>query len=161
MSNIVEFVRSFVKEKHVNQKRWNGDPYFTHLEAVEKLALERWLKTFSNATTQKIISIIALSHDICEDIKEFENKEYKVVAIYRKADIHQEIGDLDWVDIIDALRRLNKNRYPNYLDFVLAARENPYSKIVKIGDLKHNSSDLKHGNMRDKYLMALYILENT
>jgi len=164
MSKLLDFVRAFVKEKHSKQKRWNGDPYFTHLEAVEGFTIDEFYKSnFPSLNPDlmlKKLRIIALSHDLAEDVDEFLNKEYEIVAIYRNADIDKELSESDWADIVDALRRLNKNRSENYLAFVIAAKEIVYARLPKIGDLRHNSSDLKHGNMRDKYLMALYILND-
>ena len=46
--------------------------------------------------------------------------------------------------------------YDRYVRFI---RENEYSRIVKIADLKHNMSDLKKGNLLAKYELTLAVLE--
>jgi len=66
----------------------------------------------------------------------------------------------DGLEIIDALKILNKNNYSSYLEFTLAAKENYYARLVKIADIIHNLSDLTKGSMKEKYELALYILNN-
>lgn len=43
--------------------------------------------------------------------------------------------------------------------YILAVKDDLYAREVKIADIKHNLSDLKAGSMKQKYELALYILE--
>jgi (p)ppGpp synthase/HD superfamily hydrolase len=49
----------------------------------------------------------------------------------------------------------------SYWDYILRLRENPIAVKVKIADLNDNLTPWSKGNLREKYLMAKWILENT
>ena len=55
---------------------------------------------------------------------------------------------------------ITKRKGQNYLDYILQVKRSEIATAVKIEDLKHNLSDLKDGSMKDKYILALYILKN-
>lgn len=42
----------------------------------------------------------------------------------------------------------------SYLNYLIRVISHIYSRVVKLADLAHNSSDLKPGNMLDKYVLA-------
>lgn len=96
---------------------------------------------------------VALLHDVIEDtdmtIEDLEKEFPKEV-----------------VDAVNVLTR-DKNRYPNYLDYIKSIKSNPLALKVKLEDLKHNStlerldnitqSDIDRVN--NKYVTALKILK--
>jgi (p)ppGpp synthase/HD superfamily hydrolase len=153
MKTIVEQVEDYIREKHKGQKRWDGRDYFTeHLLGVRKIAVD-FIKDdliFGEKEVVKWIEIMALAHDLAEDQNVSEEDFGKFLV---------SIGFKYGKTLGEYLKLLNKNNYDSYLDFVLGAKENSFTKIVKIADITHNLQDLKKGSMRDKYLLALHILK--
>ena len=118
---------------HTGQKRWNGEDYITHPIAV------------SNAFDDETHKIVAVMHDVIEDTN-LDARKLNVLGY-----------PVEIINVLNLLTRDKKRQ--SYLNYILEIKD--WSKLateVKIEDLKHNLSDLKNGSMRDKYLMALYIL---
>ena len=178
MNPLIEFAVEFATKQHEGQTRWDKTPYINHPIAVMDLAIDFYRKDafslygefYKIAAEQytgpikdyeSYIGIVALFHDICEDVENYKNKEYNLVYDFF-AFLHKNsiIYHLDDYALILALRTLNKNYYKSYLDFILAAKSNSLAKIVKKADLTHNLSDLTKGSMKQKYELALYILDN-
>lgn len=97
--------------------------------------------------------------------KRFDDDDYKIVAV-----LHDTLEDTDLTvpelmryniksELLNALMIITKSSFQTYLDFVLQVKKNKIATAVKIEDIKHNLSDLGNGNLREKYLMALYILQ--
>ena len=120
------------KEAHKGQTRWNGESYIIHPLFV------------ATQFTDERLKCIAILHDVIEDTN--CDKE----MLYAKG----VRGDI--VAIVDVLSRRTGE---SYKDFILRICEVKSAIMVKIEDLKHNLSDLKAGSMRDKYELALFILE--
>lgn len=135
--DIIEKAKQFAQEKHANQKRKDGKPYFSHLEGVAK-HLEG---TF--VSTDEAIAAAYL-HDVMEDQgvswSELEEKFGPVVAGY-----------------VDALTRKPEE---TYFDFTvkIAKHFDPMVKRLKLSDLGHNMSDLKEGSLKDKYRFAFQMI---
>ena len=95
----------------------------------------------------------------------FDDEDYKIVAV-----LHDTLEDTDLTTyelvrdynpkpkVLDALEAITKTEGQTYLDFILQIKRNKIATAVKIEDINHNLSDLGKGNLREKYLMALYIL---
>jgi (p)ppGpp synthase/HD superfamily hydrolase len=135
MKKEIEFAESLAKEYHKGQKRFDGSDYITHLQGVVNLVDKK----------HNGIVIVAWLHDILEDTP-------------MTADKLAELGIRK--DLIDSIVAITKKEDETYLDYILRCSKNLFAKEVKIADLKHNLSNLKKGSMRDKYILALYILEN-
>ena len=121
------------KEAHKGQKRFDGSPYINHPLFVATKFIDERLKC------------IAILHDVIEDTN------YSRELLLAKG-IRQDI-----VAIIDVLSRRTGE---SYKDFILRICEVKSARMIKIEDIKHNLSDLKDGSMRDKYELALFILES-
>lgn len=122
-------------EKHAGQYRKNsGDEYIVHPIAV------------ANNFNDEDRKIVAVLHDAIEDT---DLTLYDLIMKYGLS-----------IKLSHAIMVLTRKPGQEYLDYILEAKGNPIAKDVKIEDLGHNLSDLKNGSLRDKYLMALYILEN-
>jgi len=122
------------KEYHYGQcRRGSNLPYITHPMAVAEMFDDEDYK------------IVAVLHDTIEDTK---------LTLWDLSDKHM----LD-MNLVLALDRLTRKEGQTYLDHLLRCKELDVSRQVKIADLNHNLSDLKPGGLRDKYIMALYILK--
>ena len=119
-------------------RKFSGLPYITHpITVAESL---RWNDD----------KIIALLHDVVED----------TVATL------SELGKLGankyQLTCIDYMTHNPTETYCGYISNINRADEEGFAsaKRVKVADIKHNMSDLAPGTFRDKYMMALYILEH-
>ncbi len=126
--------KEIAREVHKGQKRPIGNKdYITHPEAV------------ANSLDGYELKIVAWLHDVLED-----------------SDLwHHDLTDKGiQLDLVQAVINLTRNKGQDYKDYILQIKYSPEIVIkVKIADLKHNLSDLKKGSLRDKYLLALHILE--
>lgn len=121
------------KKYHNGQfRRKSGLPYITHPMAVAE--------TFEDENYK----IVAVLHDTLEDTK---------LTAY---DLTTEYG-LN-MNLVLAIEALTKRRGEMYLNYILRCKAFDISRYVKIADINHNLSDLEPGTLRDKYIMALYIL---
>ena len=130
----LQIAEEISREAHKGQKRWNGEPYITHPQAVANLV-----------GTDKELKIVALLHDVIEDTGVF---------------FHDLLDKGISLKLVKSIDCISKKPHQTYLQYILEIRKNEIAKKVKIADLRHNLSDLKKGSMRDKYLLALYILED-
>lgn len=135
MEDMLKKAEKISREAHKGQTRWGGEPYITHPEAV---ANSDSLKNYFGC------QIVAWLHDVLEDT------DVKV------QDLIDAGFDKGLIGAIVNLTRLGKE---SYLDYILRVKRDEIARKVKIEDLKHNLSDLKKGSMKDKYILALYILE--
>jgi (p)ppGpp synthase/HD superfamily hydrolase len=93
------------------------------------------------------LEAIALLHDVIEDTP---------------ADALTLIKQKIPCSLVDVIVTLTRLKHQDYLSYLLKVKDNLMAKFVKIEDIKHNLStlDSKNKTMRDKYLLALYILEH-
>ena len=117
---------------HKGQKRWGGEPYITHPIAV------------AGKFKSEDIKIVAILHDMIEDTEMTISRLY-VLGYPQK--------------IVYPISLLTHKKPQSYLNYILKIKTNIIARNVKIEDIKHNLSDLKDGSMKDKYQLALHILE--
>ena len=141
----------FAQKAHKGQiRKYSGEPYLHHPIAVASIAAETFRGECNDDAYSGILDdadtifVVALLHDTIEDCAD---------VTFGK--IEDEFG----TEIATHVRALTKVEGENYLDGILRARRNAITKAVKIADLIHNMSDLPPGTQRDKYDMALYILQ--
>ena len=120
------------EKAHSGQERWNGDSYITHPLRVAN--------RFENID----LKCIAILHDVIEDSK------HTSCSLRFEGIPHNIVGEVEI---------LSKKNNENYLDFILRIKESKIATQIKIEDIKDNLRDAKAGSMKDKYLLALYILE--
>jgi (p)ppGpp synthase/HD superfamily hydrolase len=133
MKELIQKAEEFATRAHSEQKRWGGEPYIIHPRSV------------AQRLSDPIDKVVAWLHDTLEDTKVTENA------------LRKEFSD----EIVNAVVALTKKPGESYLPFVLRSKSNPIACRVKIADIKHNLGDgLKPGSMRDKYLLAIYVLEH-
>ena len=144
MNSLVLKARQLAEKAHAGQFRNDGKPYFTHVEAVAQIAKD--LARKQEYESIDYVEIISLLHDTVED------SDINIELIY------QEFG-LIVSDAVFVLTKIKDNNW-NYVKYLQRIKNNILAKIVKIADLTHNLSDLKPGNLRDKYELSKWFLEN-
>jgi len=117
---------------HAGQKRKNGEDYINHCVRVAK--------RFDIIERAKTVAVL---HDILEDT----DIEYRVLV--------ELFGDTT-ATLVDTLSR---NKDQTYLEYILYVKTSSIATSVKLADLDDNLNGAT-GTLRDKYLMAKWILEN-
>lgn len=142
---------------HKDQRRKDGKPYMSHIDAVVIGTMEHVNAHSWGICDLEAFLIVAALHDAVEDHPDKVSFEM----------IEKEISELicsssKMAGIMGALRAITKlpKGQQKYSDYIMGVAANPYSRIVKIADLTHNMSDLSPGNMRDKYDLSLWVLNN-
>lgn len=134
----VELAKRVATKAHEGQTRKFGEdkgkPYIIHPERVAK-KFDRF----------PILQTVAWLHDVIEDtnitISELKNMGFTsevilgVIAITHTSEI-------------------------SYLDYILRIKNVDYARPVKIADIEDNMNFLHKGSLRDKYMLALYILKS-
>ena len=125
---------SLAYEAHDGQvRKYSGYPYIIHpISVASKFEREDY-------------KILALLHDIIEDTD---------VTMDELINIHELP-----MHLVEPLTLLTHKDNLSYLEYILKIKSHVVATLIKIEDLKHNLYDLKDGCLKDKYLMALYILE--
>lgn len=129
-------------EAHDGQFDQNGVPYIFHPFHV------------AEGMPDEITTCVALLHDVVEDTPM----------------TFEDLKDQFPKEVMDALVLLTHNPSIPYNDYVRAIKDNPIAKIVKLGDIAHNSDESRFdGNTniskeqimhwRNKYTTAKKILE--
>jgi hypothetical protein len=132
---MVEVARKIAESAHTGQKRKDGSPYISHpirvSEMIQHLG-EDYVCT-------------ALLHDVLEDSE------------YTFADLQHAGFD---PKILTAVAFLTKTKGESYLDYIIEIKAlgGSLALEVKRADLRDNLVGA-NGTLRDKYMMALYILE--
>ena len=137
------------KDAHKGQLRNDGvTPYIEHPIAVAK-PFRRPLSTWPIKEHRAIYISAALLHDVIEDCN------------ITKQDLIDKGVSPFIVGIVDVLTH---KEYEPYLDYIIRVSHNYAARAIKIEDIKHNLSTLentkKNKHQRDKYLLAIYILEH-
>lgn len=121
-------------ELHEGQiRKFSGLPYIVHPTAV------------ADRFDEDDMKVCAVLHDVIEDtsmtipiLMQYHNLTYKQAQI---------------------LNILTKRDCVEYSEYIMDFQYNRNARMIKIEDIKHNLSDLKRGHQRDKYLLALHVLE--
>lgn len=142
----------FAQQAHRGQiRKYTHEPYISHPIAVASIAAETFRGECNDDAYSEILDdadtifVVALLHDTIED------SDY---VTFKK--IEDEFG----IAIALHVQALTKVEGETYLDGILRAKRSNITKAVKIADLTHNISDLPLGTQRDKYQMALHILQS-
>ena len=156
------YAYDLASEGHKDQKRKDGKPYMTHIDAVIENSWEL-CGDYGHVTQVWYILSCAALHDLPEDNPDFITYEDLYKGLSDKLPDTLNDYDADASDIIEVVQLLTKPRKGesfNYVDYVLGIKSDVWATIVKLSDLKHNLSDLGQGNLRQKYELTKYVLEN-
>jgi len=159
--NYIQKAAAFAEKAHQGQKRKDGKPYFSHVEAVAEIVRMDWFTLIPreaqdnwNECKADVVAAAYL-HDVIEDCG------------VTKQDLINEGFSVMTAEIVDAL---SKKEGENYYDFIMRIHNGdrqlhdfcgPFRTgmvAVKLADLQHNMSDLNEGSLKDKYRFAEYIL---
>lgn len=114
----------FMKQKHGNQKRKQGTPYYTHPLAVSKMLKE---KGFSEE-----YQMAGLFHDLIEDTD----------ATY------EEIIELSNENVAEAVRLVSKAEGYVMEEYIRNIKNNDMARMVKLADRIHNLSESSVANRK-------------
>ncbi len=153
---IVNKALEIATEAHAGQTRWNGSPYIEHPKAVMKIALELIKNDAFLDEYDTEIAVSCILHDAGEDSVKWKNKEKELVYFLGESVPTQYFHD---GMVVTTLETLNKNNFDHYFDYIIGCSCDSLARIVKMADLTHNLLDAKPGSLRDKYMLALHILE--
>lgn len=147
------------KFAHRNQKRRSGEPYINHCERVVENVFDDFDRTIKNIDNRWFdVLCVAILHDAFEDNPEECSLEYI------RIELNKVFVDDFWrvTTIIRAIKAISKKSKgeESYIDYVLRVKEDIYARITKIADLTDNMSDLEDGNLKQKYELTKYFLEN-
>lgn len=130
--SLIKLAHDIAKDAHRNQKRrFNGDPYIVHPEAVAARLPDR-------------LKPLGFLHDVLED----NPREYPI----------DRLIDLFPMWLTARIVMLSRRHDEEYDNYVLRIARDEAAKTVKIADLRHNLSDLRPGALRNSYRLALRVL---
>ena len=146
MKDIVKQALKIAKKAHKGQMRNDGvTPYISHPIAVADNIVRNYHPTVVNDA----VIATALLHDVIEDC-----------AVTYKDLVDRGIPEY----IVKSVWALTHHKDTPYLTYILAVKMDTKARLVKVEDIKHNLSTLentkKNKHQRDKYLLAIYILEH-
>jgi (p)ppGpp synthase/HD superfamily hydrolase len=133
----VELAKTIATNAHEGQKRWGGEPYIIHPEAVAK--------TVAGYGWQ--YEAIAWLHDVVEDTP-------LTLGYLLDAGMPYET--------VCAVELLTHREEQTYLAYILELRKHEMVRRIKLADIECNlndSKDMKNKNsVRDKWMLAAHIL---
>lgn len=133
-----ELAKQMAEYVHKGQTRWNGDPYITHPQRVAESLKGNNLETIA----------LAWMHDCIEDASEdmLFNIKVDIISMFGKRFYQQ-------------LLLLTHNSEDTYAEYLAKVATDKRCTMVKLADLKDNLSDLRPGQRRQKYEVAVLYLE--
>lgn len=153
-------ILQFATAAHVGQVRKNTNlPYITHPIAVANIIIEKYPENspfypvayIPNFTFKA--TAVALLHDVAEDTKVSLSD---ILVELKRLNISRD----DRESIIWNVELLTKNKSNfDIIDYLTNIRKSVVATAVKLADLEHNMSDLKPGNLLDKYRLCREYLE--
>lgn len=140
-------VLEFATEAHRGQCRKNTNlPYITHPIAVANIIIDCY--------SWDLAAAVALLHDVVEDTH--------ITLENIREELHRIGYDEFFTNtIILAVDLLTKKR-ENFaiIEYLKNIKNNEITRVVKLADLEHNMSDLKPGNLLDKYRLCEEFLKD-
>lgn len=141
MTNKLKQAIELATKAHEGQTDKGGQPYILHpLAVMEELREQGYSEN---------VLITAVLHDVVEDTE---------VTLQ---DIQSQFG----ATIADAVQSVTRQKYETYREFIHRAKLNSIGRIVKMADLKHNSSPERVASLPeymksivDRYTRAIKIL---
>lgn len=145
-------LRALTPEKRF-RKNGKGEhteiPYITHPVVVKDIAIQ--LADDYQPRAVFLISLISLLHDILEDttVTEAELTEF----------LSSLLSFAETTRVVHCVKLLTKDENYEIVSYLSRIKMDFLARVVKLADLTHNMSDLKPGNMLDKYKLCYHILD--
>jgi (p)ppGpp synthase/HD superfamily hydrolase len=128
--SLIDEAAKFAEHAHRHQRRkYKGDPYFTHCQAVAELVMQR--------SKDPTVIAAAYLHDIIEDT---EITEKDLISCFG-AEVTALVVELTDVFTCESFPYLNRETRKG-LEVQRIATISPSAKMIKICDLAHNTSDI-------------------
>jgi len=129
---LIKRAEQIAREAHKGQTRWDKTPYIKHPMRVAK------------SLNGDDCKVVAWLHDVLEDTprtaQDLVNKGVPV-------------------RLVNSVKNLTRVDEENYYDFIMRIGKDSLAARVKIADIEDNLNDnLKEGTLKDKYMLARYIL---
>lgn len=159
--HLIDHYSKLAEIGHEGQFRSDGKKYFTHVEAVANLVQKQ--QDFIDYAIEDDIKagIIILSklHDIKEGAEDYFNS---VVFPDMQVKMQENFDYYFLNTVYQGVKAISKKEKgtEDYTDYLLRVKNHEWARMVKIADLTHNMSDLKPGNLKDKYSISKYFLEH-
>lgn len=120
----------FIKEKHKNQKRIQGTPYYIHPLTVSEILDKKGFPLD--------YQIAGLFHDLLEDTDT----------------TYEEILEISNVDIAEAIRLVTKEKGYDMSEYIERIMKNDIARMVKLADRVHNLSEthLASRKFQERYI---------
>lgn len=162
---VKEIVKKWLDDYYTIRQRPNAF-IFTHFEIIN--LIKRAEKSFNisggkSYSFKELLLSLAISHDAIENgpPETLDLLKKKLIRNFSTKEIHV---------FLNALKMLTKPENSVYLYYILGARDNPFSRIIKVADIIHNISTRNGANTAgdrkrdkiaiEKYELAKYILLN-
>lgn len=159
---LVRAALDIATKAHEDQTRDDKQtPYITHPVAVANRAVYLHARALLSESyiaatrTRELITVLALFHDIAEEGDKYS--EHEIVRPLREAKLIEED---EYQSLASDMARLNRVHSSSYLNHTLMAKERAATRFVKRADLWHNQLGDIPASRREKYLLALHILES-
>lgn len=163
--HLIDHYAKLAEIGHEGQFRSDGKKYFTHAEAVANLVQRNqevidYVNQFNiTGDIQAGIIILAYFHDLFEEVPDY----FRLIVTPDMQAKMQENPDNYFLNTVysgvKAISKMEKGK-EDYTDYLFRVKNHEWARMVKIADLTHNMSDLKPGNLRDKYSISKYFLEH-
>jgi (p)ppGpp synthase/HD superfamily hydrolase len=151
VKSLIDTFKEIATNVHLEQKRSDGKPYITHCEAVASKVEEELEERYYNWRVNEDVAIAtAWAHDVLED-------QPLAFAKFFCPDFPVTSQELEVCENVFVLSRPKK--VMDIIAYLERVKANPVCRLVKLMDLEHNLSDLKAGNLMDKYLLCKNYLE--
>tara|TARA_S200002703_G_C3783460_1_gene241500 strand:+ start:353 stop:769 length:417 start_codon:yes stop_codon:yes gene_type:complete len=138
MTALTDLATKIATDAHQGQTRWDKKtPYISHPAAIARALIQQGYG--------EDYVVVAWLHDVLEDT-DVTDEQLLDVGIPER--------------LVDSVRTISKKDNQKYLDYILDVQADEIARVVKIADITHNLSDLRAGSMRQKYELAIHILEN-
>jgi len=154
MENFSEKVLVFATKKHEGQvRKFTGEPYINHPIAVADLVVKEvtQMDYCPLINPIEVYKSVAYLHDVLEDTQTNEQELWEFLS-----SIIEDTFDKN--SIYKNIKRLTRRNDMNIIDYLKNVKLSIISTRVKLADLQHNMSDLKPGNLLDKYNLCKYFL---
>lgn len=144
MKTIDEFAKELSHKLHANQKRNDGvTPYTVHTDYVGYNVYKYY--EYGNLD---VAMAVGFGHDLAEDCDITEEWLMEQGKDYP-----------EWRVVVHNIMLLTRvSKLTSVMDYLNNIKKSQIATAVKLADLEHNLSDLKPGNLRDKYLLCRHFL---